>query len=211
MRGKIACSVHANREASTACGACGIRLCDACAVSANGVDFCENCAPESAIRHEFDEDYERIPVIDPQRVAYPGLWRRVVGLVADLGIAAVIATILGIVVFAWTARMPKFFSPQGGVGFYLFWSAVIVLSVCYSAVLTSMTGQTLGKQWAGVIILQPDGHILNLQQSTIRSLMAVVSAGFFGLGYLWAIWDPSHETWHDKVAGTRAFLWEEMS
>jgi uncharacterized RDD family membrane protein YckC len=70
-----------------------------------------------------------------------------------------------------------------------------------------MSGQTVGKSITGVIVLEPDGHILNIQKSVIRTLAAVVSALPFGLGFLWAIWDKDHETWHDKLAKTAVFKW----
>lgn len=42
-----------------------------------------------------------------------------------------------------------------------------------------------------------------------------VSGLFFGLGYLWAIWDKNNQAWHDKIAGTvvirRAAGWTSLS
>jgi uncharacterized RDD family membrane protein YckC len=46
-----------------------------------------------------------------------------------------------------------------------------------------MSGQTVGKQITGVIVLEPDGHILNIQKSVIRTLAAIISALPFGLGF----------------------------
>jgi uncharacterized RDD family membrane protein YckC len=212
MKGKIACAVHANREATTSCAACGMRLCAACAVNANGVDFCENCAPQTAVRHDYDEDYERIPVVDPATAVRAGFGRRSLAFAIDLGIILGCAILLGIMVYAFSGKIAFFLSPTGGgASFYLFWLTVLLVGLTYSAILTSMTGQTLGKQVAGVIVLEPDGHILNLQQSAMRSLAAVVSALFLGVGFFWAIWDPNCETWHDKFSGTTAFLWEEIA
>ena len=30
-----------------------------CAVSVNGIDYCESCAPATALRQSYDEDYEK--------------------------------------------------------------------------------------------------------------------------------------------------------
>ena len=32
--------------------------------------------------------------------------------------------------------------------------------------------------------------------------MSIVSGLACGLGYLWMLWDPQRQTWHDKAAGT---------
>jgi uncharacterized RDD family membrane protein YckC len=211
MKGKIACSVHANREATTSCAGCGIRLCESCAAHANGIDFCENCAPPDAIRHDYDEDYEKIPVVDPALAARASFAIRFLAFLMDSGIILAGAALIGFIVWAFTGRFGFFLSPATGIPFFLFWGIVILFGIAYSSILTSMSGQTMGKQLAGVIVLEPDGHILNLQKSTIRSFAAVLSAIPLGLGFLWVLWDKKGETWHDKLAKTAAFRWEEVS
>jgi uncharacterized RDD family membrane protein YckC len=77
--------------------------------------------------------------------------------------------------------------------------------------MTVTGGQTVGKRLLGVIILTPEGHTLDWRSSLLRSLMAFLSAVPMGLGFLWAIWDPKRQTWHDKVANSEAFQWEEIT
>ena len=36
----------------------------------------------------------------------------------------------------------------------------------------------------------------------VRVLVGYVSLFMAGLGFLWCLWDPEQQTWHDKVAGT---------
>ncbi len=36
----------------------------------------------------------------------------------------------------------------------------------------------------------------------VRILVANISLLCFGLGFLWMLWDPKSQTWHDKAAGT---------
>ena len=36
----------------------------------------------------------------------------------------------------------------------------------------------------------------------VRILVANFSLLVFGLGFLWMLWDPKSQTWHDKAAGT---------
>ena len=45
--------------------------------------------------------------------------------------------------------------------------------------------------WLEEAIVDPPTHILN--------------------GFLWALWDPEHRTWHDKVAQSVAYHWEEVA
>jgi uncharacterized RDD family membrane protein YckC len=35
-----------------------------------------------------------------------------------------------------------------------------------------------------------------------ESFGKTLSGIFFGLGYLWALWDRDSQAWHDKIAGT---------
>jgi uncharacterized RDD family membrane protein YckC len=210
MKGKIACFIHANRDATTTCASCANRLCSACAVNAGGIDYCDACAPENAVRHISDEDYERIPVVDPQKAGRAQVARRAFGLVVDFGLFFGIVGVITLASFGLAGSAGFVLSPSSGPGFWGFWMLVLLAAIVYSAVLTSMTGQTLGKQVAGVIILEPDGHILPLRAALIRSLMAAVSALPFGLGFLWAIWDKDGRTWHDRVANTAAFPFEDV-
>ncbi len=42
----------------------------------------------------------------------------------------------------------------------------------------------------------------SLRQWCLRYLGYFVSSLPLGLGFLWVIWDPRHQGWHDKMAGT---------
>jgi uncharacterized RDD family membrane protein YckC len=43
-------------------------------------------------------------------------------------------------------------------------------------------------------------------QAAVRIGASVLSALPLGLGYLWAMFDPRRQTWHDKIAGTVVFV-----
>ena len=208
MKGKIACSVHANREATTACGTCGIRLCDACAVNWNGIDYCSDDAPAEAVRTEFDEDYEKVPALDPAVAERATFDTRVGALVIDFLLAALVAGVLAMAF--WLTTQSLNFITSASASPFAFWFYRFLIFVwipVYVAVSTAMSGQTFGKQITGVIILEPDGHILTIQRSAIRTLLSAISLLPLGLGFIWAIWDKDHETWHDKLAKTAAFKW----
>jgi uncharacterized RDD family membrane protein YckC len=38
--------------------------------------------------------------------------------------------------------------------------------------------------------------------SIVRALACFLSLFAAGLGFLWIIWDPERQAWHDKIAGT---------
>ena len=210
MRGKVACFTHANREALTSCGVCGHPLCSACAISHNGIDYCDSCAPPEAMRQAFDGDYESIPVIDPARTPAATFGQRMMGFLIDLMLFVVIGGVIGIIGFWFTG---KFFvsSPRYGASFWVVWLTLLAAGLTYSSVMTSMSGQTFGKKITNVIVLRPDGHILDWRTATLRTVSALFSALPFGLGFLWMLWDPQHRTWHDNIAKTAAFQYEEVA
>ena len=49
MVGQIPCVNHANRAAISTCNGCAHRLCDLCAFTVDGLDFCKTCVPEGAV------------------------------------------------------------------------------------------------------------------------------------------------------------------
>jgi uncharacterized RDD family membrane protein YckC len=39
-------------------------------------------------------------------------------------------------------------------------------------------------------------------RAIVRIIVANFSLLFFGLGFLWMLWDENSQTWHDKAAGS---------
>lgn len=69
-------------------------------------------------------------------------------------------------------------------------------------------GQTLGmRAWKlKVVHARLDGSPITLTQCLLRCLTGIFSWGAFGLGYLWVYVDPSRDTWHDIMSGTRTLI-----
>lgn len=83
----------------------------------------------------------------------------------------------------------------GGFGF--------VLAVIYNWFFwTRYDGQTPGKRLMNLRVVKANGSPLRDVDALIRALGYTVSGFFFGLGYLWALFDPQGRTWHDLLAGT---------
>jgi uncharacterized RDD family membrane protein YckC len=216
MIGKIPCSVHANREATSSCNTCGHRLCDACAYVLGGIDFCEGCAPEGAINPEHDEDYEQIPVVSQADLARASMWDRSLGAVTDLGVLAAFGAALALLFAMFNGGMLyrigyRYLVDTHRPAFWIFWILVLVAFVTYHIILVAMDGRTLGKRIAGVIVLQEDGRIADLQEILVRSASIILSLLPLGLGFFWAFWDKNHETWHDKLSKTGTFRYEDTT
>jgi uncharacterized RDD family membrane protein YckC len=65
------------------------------------------------------------------------------------------------------------------------------------------TGQTLGKRALGIrVVDQRAGGSIGPVRAFIRYVGRIVSSLVVFLGYLWMLWDPEKQTWHDKMAGS---------
>ena len=69
-------------------------------------------------------------------------------------------------------------------------------------------GQTLGmRAWRlKVIDARLDGTPPHLIKCILRFIGAFFSLLAFGLGYIWVLFDPNNDTWHDRISGTRTLV-----
>ncbi len=63
-------------------------------------------------------------------------------------------------------------------------------------------GTTVGGIVFNLRVVRLDGRPVDAATSLVRTLVAFLSVVVAGLGFLWCLWDPERQTWHDKVAGT---------
>jgi len=79
----------------------------------------------------------------------------------------------------------------------------LLLFVLNFVVLAGIGGQTAGMRILGIYIVRVDGKPFTLKQAALRHLVGypLSTAGFF-LGFLWMLWDPRQQGWHDKLAHT---------
>jgi uncharacterized RDD family membrane protein YckC len=86
----------------------------------------------------------------------------------------------------------------------LYYVLSLVVGAGYNVYFWSTTGQTIGKKVMGLKVVSAEtGQILGVQGAVIRYVCTIVSSIPLGLGYFWALWDPKHDTWHDKLAKTK--------
>lgn len=80
----------------------------------------------------------------------------------------------------------------------------IFIGFGYYVYFTGKTGQTPGKKYMNIKVVKLDGVTPpGFTSAFLREVVGkTLSAVIFLLGYLWAIWDPQKQAWHDKIAGT---------
>ena len=77
-----------------------------------------------------------------------------------------------------------------------------VLLLIYRVALWSWKGTTVGGIICGLRVARMDGKPLAFTDALVRGLASILSAAAAGLGWLWILWDPERQAWHDKIAGT---------
>jgi uncharacterized RDD family membrane protein YckC len=80
----------------------------------------------------------------------------------------------------------------------------LVASIAYFTILEGgASGQTLGKRALGIRVYDlRQGGPIGPGRAFIRWIGRYVSTLVIFLGYLWMLWDPEKQTWHDKLAGS---------
>jgi uncharacterized RDD family membrane protein YckC len=80
----------------------------------------------------------------------------------------------------------------------------LAIGVAYTLYFWTTSGATVGKQVMGLKVVMADGGgLVSAGTGILRYIGYIISGIPLFLGYLWAIWDPKHEAWHDKIAGTK--------
>ncbi|MCC5024108.1 MAG: RDD family protein [Candidatus Synoicihabitans palmerolidicus] len=105
------------------------------------------------------------------------------------------ATLLDILLLAIIGNMleAKYFDP--GEYFPLF-------AAVYFIVMWSLKGTTIGGIVLGLKVVRLDDNSLDWSVALVRGLGSFLSLFILGLGFIWVAFDPEHQSWHDKIAGT---------
>ena len=56
--------------------------------------------------------------------------------------------------------------------------------------------------YMGLAVARFDGKVPSAQDVGLRTFGYCISTGCFGLGFLWACFDPERLTWHDHISKT---------
>jgi uncharacterized RDD family membrane protein YckC len=72
----------------------------------------------------------------------------------------------------------------------------------YFALFIVFGGSTPGMMLSGLRVVSFDGGVPSSKQMAWRSFGYLISAGTCLLGFLWALWDEEHLSWHDRISQT---------
>jgi uncharacterized RDD family membrane protein YckC len=80
----------------------------------------------------------------------------------------------------------------------------IVIAIAYFSYFEgSASGQTIGKKLVGIRVIDFNtGGSIGYGRAAVRYVARILSAIAIFIGYLWMIWDPEKQTWHDKLSSS---------
>jgi uncharacterized RDD family membrane protein YckC len=114
-----------------------------------------------------------------------GFWRRFAAALIDGLVIVVVQVIL------------RFALHGAGVALSL------VFSFGYYTYFHGRTGQTPGDAALGIRVVDIDsGDVIGYGRAFGRALVSIVSGLVIAIGYLWMLWDPRKQTWHDKAVSS---------
>lgn len=127
----------------------------------------------------------------------PGLFRRLGALIYDL------ILLTGVLLAATALFLP--FNPNLALapGKSAYQAYLILVCLVFYVWFWTHGGQTLGMRAWKIKLCSSDMSPVTWKQATLRFASAMLSAGFLGLGFFWALFDSKKRTWHDIIAKTQ--------
>lgn len=113
-------------------------------------------------------------------------------------------TLIAIMVFTFVVTAISHRSVVGSnVDLLIVAGLTVLLFVLNFVVLAGIGGQTAGMRILGIYIVRVDGAPFTMSQAAMRHLIGYpLSTATFFLGFLWMLWDPRQQGWHDKLVRT---------
>lgn len=78
---------------------------------------------------------------------------------------------------------------------------LIAVSVLYFFVGPLLFGATAGLGLMGLTLADKDGNPIGAAAAVLRALGTAISAAYFWLGFLWILFDPNRQGFHDRISG----------
>jgi uncharacterized RDD family membrane protein YckC len=116
-----------------------------------------------------------------------GFWRRLAATLIDGILLGIVDTVLRLLL--------------GGPGQLL----GLLVTIGYFTHFHGTTGQTPGNAAVGIRVVDVrdrPGQPIGYGRAFLRWLVSLLSALILLVGFLWMLWDPRRQTWHDKAAGS---------
>jgi uncharacterized RDD family membrane protein YckC len=90
-----------------------------------------------------------------------------------------------------------------GVAHFLLQFTLWVFLGFYFVFCWTKAGQTLAMKTWRVQLIKSNGTLLDFKLAGLRYVLASLSLGFFGAGFVWAIFDREGLFLHDRLLGTK--------
>ncbi|MCK5394378.1 MAG: RDD family protein [Gammaproteobacteria bacterium] len=135
----------------------------------------------------------------PDKPVYAGLFRRLFAIFYD---SFLLIAILFIVTAIATALNQGNAIEPDDTFYPLYVFIVFSLSYLYFAWFWIHGGQSLGMKTWRIQLRSTDNRKIGWKTAGIRFVIALFSWGFFGLGFLWALFDKKNRCWHDLASHT---------
>jgi uncharacterized RDD family membrane protein YckC len=119
---------------------------------------------------------------------------------ADAIDIAIVATIYLIFVGVTFLQMPEPTLDKRTAGVYI--AGLLVLTGVYFLLFMLSTSQTPGMKLKNLAAVTREGFPLDPRSAFMRGAGYFISIAPLMLGFIWALIDPEHLTWADKVSGT---------
>jgi uncharacterized RDD family membrane protein YckC len=119
---------------------------------------------------------------------------------ADIIDFAIVTAIYAIFVAVTYFQMPEPSMDKRTGGIYL--AGLLVLVGVYFLLFMMSTSQTPGMKLKHLMAVTREGTALDPRSACMRGFGYFISIAPMLLGFVWALVDPEHLTWADKVSGT---------
>lgn len=90
-----------------------------------------------------------------------------------------------------------------GAGNLVYTAYLLLIGWLFFSWFWTRGGQTLGMRAWRIQVQTASGAPLDWRRSTRRYLASVLSWLSLGIGFFWQWIDKDHQTWHDRLSGTR--------
>ena len=146
-------------------------------------------------------DFDEAELFPP--FAFPDYQRSILGtrFLADLTDLCVVAAIYGLFIAITYFQMPDSVSFDRRL-FGVYAAGYILFVGVYFFLFMLSSSQTPGMKLRSLIAVNRDGSLLGPEVACMRGLGCFLSLVPLMLGFAWALIDPEHLTWADKVSGT---------
>ncbi len=148
-----------------------------------------------------------------KRLPKSGLTRRLAALVYDLFLLAAIVMAYALIVIT-PLRLVFYGMPTTDGNFVAFPAilqvvlmlGLILVLAGYYLLCWRKQGQSMGMKAWRLRLQQSNGDLASLRQCWIRAVLAPLSLGLFGIGYLWCLMSASKDCLHDRFSHTEVVV-----